>query len=302
MKKRMWAPLVACAVSGALLAGCSAGAPAGSGQAGQADAPAATASAEPSEDAVKIDEIKWDIDRSVVDGQRRVTFGYENHSSYEVVDVKLEMKLKSDVTYKELAAAFPDSIDGDESEEEQRDLLEQGMTGRVSSRVPSGETSPRDSLSFLMYYIDSKEQADLFEPDLLTVRYLNDGNLYEEYYDYRADDYSLSSDVIDTEQWTDSEIGDAVPRPEGELVDYLMVLNSQMTFSTIGTTEEGYYRYLEKCQEAGFTKQVEQYEENYNAQSEDGAYDMSLMLTSDGQMTLILNRVETPDGADEDSE
>lgn len=74
MKKRLIAGItvLACCIA---IAGCSTGAVKGSGDVPQA---AASATAEPTEDAVKVDDLDWTVASGVDGGTRRAMFSFTN--------------------------------------------------------------------------------------------------------------------------------------------------------------------------------------------------------------------------------
>lgn len=256
-------------VSALGLVGC--GGSGGSGGGGEGGVPA--------DDAIKVDEVEWTIEEGIEDGDRVMTFSYENDSDYTIVSVELAMVIDEEATSEEIEAAFPEDLEGHTVEELRE---QQGMLEAEGIVEPGAASEPAEANL-------TAEQRDLVVPDMLTVRFLSDGKLYEEYYDFRADVYDQSSEVIDVEQWGEGELASLLPEPEGLLVDDITESETLFTFSTVGTTQEDFDAYVEACKEAGFTSAVLSHEGFYAAENEDGTNRLVLNLNSGGEISGSLS-------------
>lgn len=258
-------------VSALGLAGCGGSGGSGGGGGGEGGVPA--------DDAIKVDEVEWAIEEGIEDGDRVMTFSYENGSDYTIVSVELAMVIDEEATSEEIEAAFPEDLEGHTVEE----LREQeGMLEAEGIVEPGAASEPAEANL-------TAEQRDLVVPDMLTVRFLSDGKLYEEYYDFRSDAYDQSSEVIDVEQWGEGELASLLPEPDGLLVDDITESETLFTFSTIGTTQEDFDAYVEACKEAGFTAAVLSHEGFYAAENEDGTNRLVLNLNSGGEISGSLS-------------
>ena len=110
--KKVWQLAIA-SMLGLALAACSAGSTGGT------SAPESTGDAQiqestaPADDAIKVEQIDYEVKDGVENGYRRVLFGYTNNSDYTVVSVKLLMAMPEDVEDEELESAFADLIEQD---------------------------------------------------------------------------------------------------------------------------------------------------------------------------------------------
>ena len=108
--RKVWQLAIA-SMLGLVLAACS------SGGAGETMTPGSTGgaqvqeSATPADDAIKVEQIDYEMRDGVEGGNRRVLFGYTNNSDYTVVSVELLMAMPEDVEDDELESAFADLID-----------------------------------------------------------------------------------------------------------------------------------------------------------------------------------------------
>lgn len=208
-----------------------------------------------------------------------------------IAQVELELAIIEDATSEEIASAYDYVLEGGVTEEELRDW---SMRCESNFLVEPGDDSVPDACGIDIWYVNKVEQYELMEPDMLTIVFLHDGRLYEEYYDYRSETYSMSSETIDTTQWSDSDLASLLPQPEGELVVSTFDSNTQFSFDTICTTREGYDAYVSACSEAGFSSNVTSGDTLYYADSEDGQYHVDIMLLdTSGQMDVCVSPVES---------
>lgn len=275
--KKMQLAAVAAALSVALV-GCGTG---GGGTAAQpgTGAPAQTENAEPADDAIKVEQVSYEVKDGVENGHRRVLFSYTNNSDYTIVNVELLLAMPDDVEDEQLENAFADLIEQEYYTVD--DLHDIKMGCDSSFAVEPGQTSGDRAATFGIIYATSAEQYELMEPDMLTIQFLHDGKIYEEYYDYRTDSYTLSSDVIDADQWGDSELSEAIPRPEDALVAQVDDDEDRFSFEVICMTEEEFESYVKACEEAGYTVDVAQTDTTYYADNEDGTHHVDLMYWSE---------------------
>ena len=54
-------------------------------------------------DAIKIEDIDWNVTESVMDGERFVSFNYTNNSKFTILDIEMEFVQKSNVTKEQLS-------------------------------------------------------------------------------------------------------------------------------------------------------------------------------------------------------
>ncbi len=241
-------------------------------------------SAEPKKDAIQIDEIAWVVEAGVDDGDRRVMFSYANNSDYAIAEVRLEMTMKEDAESELIQSAFDYILDQGLTEDDIRDKM---FVAESEERVEPGESSSSDTCNFAGYYANNIEQYDLMEPDVMTIKFLHNDMLYEEYYDFKSQSYSLSSNVVDIKQWSDSELSALLPVPENEIVVDLSESSTRFSFSTIATSTEGFDAYVEKCRENGFTADVTWDDTFYYSKSEDGAYKLDILLTGSSMSAYL---------------
>ena len=197
-----------------------------------------------------------------------------------------------------------DGVEDEALESAFADLIEQGfytvddlhdikMGCDSTFAVVPGQTSEDRAATYGMVYVTSLEQYELMEPDMLTIQFLHDGEIYEEYYDYKTGSYTLSSDVIDAGQWGESELAEAVPRPEDALVVDVSDRDTQFSFEVACMTAEEFEDYVAAVSDAGYTVDVAETDTTYYADNEEGTYHVDLMYWDEsGRLDAYVSYVE----------
>ena len=288
--RKVWQLAIA-SVLGFALAACSSGGAGGAATPGPAGDSQVQESGAPTDDAIKVEQIDYEVKDGVENGYRRVLFGYTNNSDYTVVSVELLMDMPEDVEDDELESAFADLIDqGFYTVDDLHDIR---MGCDSTFAVEPGQTSEDRAATFGMIYVTSMEQYELMEPDMLTIQFLHDGEIYEEYYDYKAGSYTLSSDVIDAGQWGESELAEAVPRPEDALVVDVSDRDTQFSFEVACMTTEEFEDYVAAVSDAGYIVDVAETDTTYYADNEEGTYHVDLMYWDEsGRLDAYVSYVE----------
>ena len=185
MAKKMFG--VVCAAALALsLGACGGGQPGGAatpsgGTQGQ-QAPSLGA-APGKDDSIKIDEIDWTVEESVMYGDRRLVLSYENNSPFTILFFGVEFAQRDDVTDEQRSVfdeAYADSDYDPGIEPEEMYIVGQGQ-----DYVEPGEASDPISCGLSMALtLPTSDQLDLMEPSIATIRYFDgDGHIYTEYYE-----------------------------------------------------------------------------------------------------------------------
>lgn len=242
-------------------------------------------------DAVKVEQIDYEVVPGIEDGNRRALFRYTNESDYTVVEVSLRLTVPDDVDDAEIGSTFDNLVSEDILTAEE--IREMGMTCESTYAVEPGETSGDRAPLVGVWYVTGVDQFELMEPDMATIRFLVDGMMYEEYYDYRTGSYSLSGDVVDTGQWGSGELCDAVPRPEGALVTAVRNSETQYSFDVVSMSAADFDAYVERCREAGYTEGVAETDSTFYADTADGRYHVDLLYWKEsGRLSGYVSRAD----------
>lgn len=283
MKKRAVVVASVALLASALgLSGCGGAAANGSGGAPVIEQKAKT----PAKDEIKVEDIAWSVESGVDGGNRRMLFEYENKSDYDVLSVKLEGKLAADLADEDVETGFSNIVkDGVELES----LKAWTFNAEVGELVVPGGRSKSDEVCLGIYYLLDEGQYSMMTPDMLTIEFLADGKLYTEYYDYLSKSYSLSSDVVDVDQWSTSELASLMPKQDDLLVADITESSTRFGFETVGTTPESYESYVQACKDAGFGFNVTSGDGFFYSSSEDGKYSLNIFYNDNSEMTVYFD-------------
>lgn len=235
------------------------------------------------EKAIKVDDLEIIVEPVIVDGDREMAFKYVNNSSFTIEEVDLAYAFKKDIE-----ADIVKKVFGEDFEEEGytlADLFDITIDATCTGEVAPSEKSPNGEFEYGV--ITKKEQLDLLEPSILTIKYVVDNKLYTEYYDYMNDSYSVEEEIIDLAQWGTTDIANKVPRPEGAMITYLDESDSGLDFDAINFTKEDFKAYVKLVKDAGFTKVSWEYNGSYDASTSDDKFDISISLDEDDNKLVV---------------
>lgn len=229
---------------------------------------------------INFDDIAWNVDETIVDGERKTVFNFTNNSKYSIASLEIDFKEKADITESD-KQTFYNSLkkEYELSDEDMADLNEDGVKMNVNTEelVKSGETSSNEDCQFESPFYDDLEDVSLYNymaPDIATVRYLNDGKIYTAYYDFNAEKLTLENETLDAYNWSTTEIGNKIPKLEAEVLLSNSDNSESFSFYAMGVSEEQIKQYIASCQESGYTKSTDNSDSKYKiyfvAENEDG--------------------------------
>ena len=230
---------------------------------------------------VKIEDINWNVEAGIVDGKREVALEYTNNSDYTISEMKIKFKEKESITEEQKEKYIGDlkeTFGFDESDEEDKKGLEElkakkiEMTAKLEKIVKPGETAIGGKVTYYdgYYHVNDIGHYDLVEPDIATIVFVKDGSVYTEYYDFFSKKYSLDSDVKLAQYWSSGTFGGEIPKPQAEIVECELDIETGFSFNVFGWTAENFNSYVESCKGMGYTLNSSQDDEFYSADNEKG--------------------------------
>lgn len=256
----------------------------------------ANSKASVAKDAIKVDQIEWAASNAVENGFRCIDFVYTNGSKYPISEFEMSFALKKDVTLDEMKSAFTNPATTNEYLTDiVEDLTEENysqtkITVTNQFVTDSGSSSEPEYITTGIIYLTSMDQFDLFEPNMMTMSYVNGGKIYKETYDFATDSYSVSKDTTDILEWPDNELAQMLPQPEGMLIVKIEEKDGDFKFETVGTSKTVFDEYVSACKEAGFTVNADEpdYTDRYKAENGDGTYKLDINLMTWGELECSL--------------
>ena len=114
------------------------------------------------------------------------------------------------------------------------------------------------------------EYFDLVQPDIATIAYLKNGNVYLVYYDFKTQKYTEEDNVIEADQWPDTDIAKKVPKPDSRVIISWDFGSDELNVEAYDMSFEKYKAYIDKCKKMGFTLNAEGDKNDYSAENEEG--------------------------------
>jgi len=257
------------------------------------------ASKAPEKDPLKIEEIDWTVEEGIIDGKRQAVFGYTNNSQFTIAEIEISFSEKPDVTDEEREAIWTELQTRFElNEDDMADLRANEISMRVESmRVaePGATISNEDGYYAGGYaYVRKIEHFDLVEPDIASIRYLDNDMIYTVYYDFHTDKYTMDNKVVDAFIWSTYDIGDKVPKPDSKIVDTTWDEDDCFMFEAYGVTLDQFNEYVEECQAMGYDVDKDSFDDYFSADNSEG-YSIDIYYHEDDwSMDVDLNAPDEP--------
>lgn len=222
-------------------------------------------------DAIKIEDIDWNVTESVMDGERFVSFNYTNNSEYTILDVEMNFVQKSDVTKEQLSVFDELKEEREWTDEEVSDIYILGYNRKCAEPGETVSDSPC-CINGTYTLVENIEQYEIMQPDMITIAFIGkDGKGYTTYYDFKNQTYGESSQGgIDIQEWSDSEISKLLPKAEAPAIHVSSDDEDEFRFEAYGVSRETYAKYVEAVKANGFTNIDYENNDSYKATNADG--------------------------------
>ena len=232
-----------------------------------------------------VKDIAWKVEEGIQEGERQVVFSYVNHSDYIITGITLTFVEKEGISEQEKQDYALDLQEAyDFSEDETKELQQRQITMHTESEdiVEPQQSSARARLYYYSgyYYMNTIEHYELVEPDIMTIRYIDEEKIHTLYYDFKSQRYSQEEESEQAFEWGDSKLANLLPKPDAAVVEKGTDEDTMFSFEAYGITAQEYDTYKEACKEMGFTKDASSWEGNYDADDENG-YSLSVTYDED---------------------
>lgn len=248
-----------------------------------------------SRETIKIEDIDWNVDEGIVNGKKYVLLDYTNNSKFTIADFELTFKEKSSVTEEQKESYFSDiqsKMSFSDDDMQQFKEKEISMHAETSKVVEPGESVKNVNCYYYsgIYYLMDINHFNLVEPDIATIKYVDNDKLYTVYYDFSSKKYSEEEDAEVAYYWTTTELGNKIPKPDVKVAQkYISDNEDSFGIEAFGVSTDQFNSYADKCKELGFTEDVSEYDTRYSAKDKDG-YDLTISYSEDDDsMTITLD-------------
>lgn len=174
-------------------------------------------SEKPSDKTIDFSKLDWKVEEEIIDGKRLPIFSYTNNSDVTICDFEMVFKQKETTTRDDLSL-FKEAIDALEISGDALDKL--NFTASCKLFTKPGETNGNDTIAIdnrVGYRVTDMKQYELMEPDYASVAFLDGGYVYGMNYDFKNKKSTPIKKAIEAYNWTDSELGNAIPKLECEV-------------------------------------------------------------------------------------
>lgn len=202
---------------------------------------------------VKIEDIDWGVNESIIDGQRYPVFEYTNNSEYTIVDIEMKFTLKNDLTSEQLSVLNS----AKEKYKWTDDKVNETYILGYNRKIVEPETSSKGSACVFngtYQVVDEIEQYNLTEPDMVQIAYMKaDGKVYSLYYDFKNREYTEDSVGIVAIDWSDGEIAKLISKPNVKVLKVSSDKEDKFSFSAFGVSNDIFAEYVNDCKNKKFT-------------------------------------------------
>ena len=186
--------------------------------------------------------------------------------NYQVnVEVENEQKNKF---YDEIQKNFKFNEE-DVNELKQKEISMHAETNRL---IDAGQTVDKINCYYFggSYYLKDINHLKLCEPDIATIKYIDDGKIHTMYYDYANDSYSYDDEIIPSNQWTKRAIGQKIPKLDSKCIIADTDEDDEFKFEAYGFTIDEFNEYVDKCKKLGYIVDELSFDNSYSADNTDG--------------------------------
>lgn len=247
---------------------------------------------------VSIEEIQWQVEESILDGERYVMLSYCNNSEYAITEFELQFNQKKNLTQESVDQFYLDlkeKYDLDDSTYEGLKTEEISMHVESERLVAPGENVKNEHCYYFggYIYVRNFDHYQLVEPDIVTFKYVKDDKIHTCYYDFRSKKYFVEEKVEAAYYWTTSTLGQLISKP-----DFMVVKNDGrdddklFSFEAFGVSLDEFNNYVNDCKAKGFIVDSRSHSGFYSA---DDANGYNVYLSYNEESCSFRGSIESPD-------
>lgn len=167
---------------------------------------------------INIKDIAWNVDEGIVGGERYVLLSYTNDTQYTITNFEITFNEKDGITEEEKSDFYSDIQKKFELSDEDMDDLKSrsiSMHAETDRVVKPGESISNVNCYYYggSFYLKDINHYNLVEPDIATIKYLEEDKIFTVYYDYGSKKYSTEEKTEIAYQWSQTDLGSKIPKP-----------------------------------------------------------------------------------------
>lgn len=138
---------------------------------------------------INIKDIAWNVDEGIVGGERYVLLSYTNDTQCTITNFEIIFNEKAGITEEEKSDFYSDIQKKFELSDEDMDDLKSrsiSMHAETDRVVKPGESISNVNCYYYggSFYLKDINHYNLVEPDIATIKYLEEDKIFTVYYDY----------------------------------------------------------------------------------------------------------------------
>lgn len=224
---------------------------------------------------INIKDIVWSVDEGIMDGERYVLLNYTNNTKYTLASFEITFREKVQLPEEEKSTFYSDIQKKFEISDSDMDLLKKQpitMHAETERVVDPGQSVANVNCCYYQgfFYLKDITHYNLVEPDIATIQYIDDDQILTVYYDYSSKKYSAEAETEVACQWTQTELGNKIPKPDVKVIESGRDDEKIFMFDAYGLSLEQFNAYIAECKSLGYTVEPRSFEGFYSADNADG--------------------------------
>lgn len=220
---------------------------------------------------LKVEDIDWRVEESILDGEKFLSLNYTNNSEYTIMDVEITFKQKGGLTGEQLSAFDKYKETYELTDDEVAEIYILGYNRKCAKPGETVKDSPL-VLNGTYYLAESMEQYELMEPETITAAFVgSDDKGYVMYYDYKSQVYGGSThDAADIHQWSDGDLAKLIGAPDCVAIKVDEDDDESFWFTAYGVKKDLFKAYVDDVKNRGFIEDADEDDDSYEATNADG--------------------------------
>ena len=240
-------------------------------------------------------KVEWSVYSGVSEGNRIVKFDFDNNTEYDIASFDLDFKIKEDVTEDEINK-FAELKQKAKDMEHDPEKLTISATTTAYTEAGSSYKGGNCNLDGTVQFFTEYDAYELFEPDMMTITFVENNKLFTAYYDYKENKVSYDDESLKAFDWSDSKLAKTLPKPDAKIAVVTWDEKDHFDAKICGVDESKYKEYIKACKEKGYNKNIDDDTDwMWEADNKEGKNLEMIYSDDDDTISLYLNAPEDND-------
>lgn len=210
----------------------------------------------------KIEEISWEFRNTVKYGEPVAVFDYTNNSSYTIVLLVFEFRMKENVTSEQLQLVdiFTDEFVPNEEIPEMKPYVNDWIVCDPGEKAEGADC-------YMKYntYPSNTDQCELMELQSADIYFIGeDGKKHTVSYSADNGGYSLRETSEELYSWIDNDYTKMLPKPDTRIASADQFREDCLGVKAYDMNHEAYLAYVDACEQMGFENKYPNEDHDYS--------------------------------------